>query len=56
MLLKNPSLPLSETNQKYAQKNAQVAQETTKVTQLHKERSKLCEMGTKVDTSRFSRV
>ena len=59
MLLEVPSLPWSETNQINAQKTAQhleLAQETMKVPQTPKKRSKLCETGVKLDTSCFSRV
>ena len=56
MLLEIPSLSWSETNQKYAQKTVQLAQETMKLLQLPKKRSKRCEMRTKVDTSCFNRV
>ena len=59
MLLEFRSSPFSETNQNYAQKtvqNMELAQETMIVLQPPKRSSKLCEIGIKVDTSRFSRV
>ena len=59
VLLEIPSLPWSETNQNYIQKtvqNLELTQETIKVPQLPKKRSKLCKLGIKVDTSWFSRV
>ena len=54
VLLEIPSIPWSESNQKYTQKtvqNLELAQNTMKVLQLPKKCSKQCEMGIKLDTS-----
>ena len=59
VLLNNPNLVRLKTNHSYAQRtvqNRELTEETMKVPQLPKKRSKQFKMGIKVDTSWFSQV